>query len=191
MKTEIVFILDQSGSMYSIYSDAIGGFNSFIKSQKEVEGECLFSAVLFDTTVKPLYSGIDLKEVVELTEKTYKPNGGTALLDAIGMTIDSTGSRLRAMKEVDRPDKILFVILTDGEENSSRAYTSEKVAEMIKHQREKYSWEFLFLAANQDAITAGNKLNIVNNYNFAASAQGIRSAYASTDAFATSYRVNN
>jgi Mg-chelatase subunit ChlD len=187
-KAEIVCIIDKSGSMGSIRTDAIGGFNTFLQEQKALPGEAKLTLVLFSSNSKTLYNRVDLKEVQELTLSTYFPVGTTALYDALGQTISTIGASLD--KETDKPDKVIFVILTDGEENSSIEFKKEKVAEMIKHQQEKYSWEFIFLAANQDAFQAGSSLNISasNTANFAATGLGVRDAYESINNLTKSMR---
>jgi uncharacterized protein YegL len=155
--SEIVFVIDRSGSMSSISGDMEGGFNEFIKQQKEVQGECKVTLVQFDDSYDVLYSGTLLENVPPLK---LEPRGSTALLDAVGRTIHDTGVRLAAMNECDRPSQVLFVIITDGHENASREYKREKVFDMITHQREKYSWEFVFLGANQDAIATATSIGI-------------------------------
>jgi Mg-chelatase subunit ChlD len=188
-KAEIVCVIDKSGSMGSIRADAIGGFNTFLQEQKALPGEAKLTLVLFSDKSEALYDRVDLQEVKELTLSTYVPLGSTALYDALGQTINSIGASLD--KETDKPDKVIFVILTDGEENSSIEFKKEKVAEMIKHQQEKYSWEFIFLAANQDAFKAGASLNISasNTANFDATSLGLRSAYSSINNLTTLMRT--
>lgn len=155
--TEIVFVLDRSGSMETIAADMKGGFDSFIQEQKKVPGECRVSLVSFNTTLDVVYEGLMLAAVPKL--ELY-PRGGTALFDAVGVAITSTGARLANMPEAERPAKVLFVIITDGEENSSREYTKNQVAELVAHQQKKYSWDFIFLGANLDAAKAASDLNI-------------------------------
>lgn len=174
--TEIAYVLDRSGSMQSLASDAIGGFNAFLDSQKQVEGRANFTLVLFDHEYLVIHKSTDIQQVPELDAKTYVPRGQTAMLDAVGRTIDDLGARLAAMPEADRPAKIIVAIFTDGLENASKDYTSTRVAQMIKHQQEKYSWEFLFLAANQDAVASAAKLAIpaARAINVEASGAGVR-----------------
>lgn len=182
--TEIACVVDRSGSMQSISSDAIGGFNSFLESQLAVPGEARLTLVLFDHEYMVLYNGIDLPRVRPLDRTTYVPRGTTALLDAVGRTIDDLGARLARTPEPERPAKVIVAILTDGLENASRDYSYTRVAEMIRHQQEIYSWEFIFLAANQDAIAAAGKLSIAakDAYHFAATGEGVREAYAALSA---------
>jgi hypothetical protein len=158
--TEIAYVLDRSGSMASLASDAIGGFNSFLSSQKQLPGRANFTLVLFDHEYLVPHKGVDIQRVPELNEQSYVPRGQTALLDAVGRTIDELGARLAAMPEAQRPAKVIVAIFTDGFENASRVYTTERLAASIKHQQEKYNWEFLFLAANQDAIATAAQIAI-------------------------------
>ncbi len=158
--TELVFILDRSGSMTSMVDEAIGGFNSFLEEQKKLPGEAKLTVVLFDHEYTLLCNGQDIKCVEPLTSKTYVARGTTALLDAVGRTIDDVGKRLAATPEDQRPGKVLVAILTDGQENASRDYKKHKIKEMIGHQTGKYSWQFLFLAANQDAFAEAAQLGI-------------------------------
>lgn len=161
--TEIAFILDRSGSMESLTQSAITGFNQFLKEQQNTPFQARFSLILFSTKYELVTDALPVHEVCELSTKTYVPNGGTALLDAIGQTIESIGERLEATPEERRPGKVVIAILTDGEENSSRKFSHQAIAEMIAHQREQYQWEFLFLGANQDAIATAAKLNIAQS----------------------------
>lgn len=160
-KTHISVILDRSGSMADIRSDVIGGFNEFLKTQQEAPGECTLSLVQFDTQdpYEVVRDMIPVKDVKPLGEE-YKPRAGTPLYDAVGRGIVDTGEKLEKIAEGDRPGKVIFVIITDGEENSSREYTKAKVAEMTKHQTEKYGWEFVYLGANQDAMAEGAKFGV-------------------------------
>ena len=190
---EIAIVLDRSGSMSSIKSDAIGGYNSFIESQKKVEGTASVSLYLFDDQYDIVYENKDIQSVSVLTEEIFIPRGMTALYDAMGKTINTLGEKFETMKESDRPSKVLVAILTDGAENKSQKFTSSKIKEMIEHQRSKYSWEFAFLAANQDAFLTGGDLGISKDMtmNFMATASGTRGAYATLNAMSTSYRTNN
>lgn len=178
--TEIAFVLDRSGSMNPIAADAIGGFNTFLASQQALPGEARLTLVLFDHEYLVVHDNVAIRQVPPLDAKTFVPRGMTALLDAVGRTIDDVGVRLAATPEEQRPAKVIVAILTDGQENASRDYTFAKVAGMIKHQQEKYSWEFLFLAANQDAIAAAGALSIgaKDAIAFQATGQGIRNANA-------------
>ena len=155
--TDITMIVDRSGSMASIKSDAEGGINTFIEMQKQEPGEALLTLVQFDTHYEFLHSGIPIKQVPAFT---LLPRGGTALLDAVGRAINETGARLAAMDEAQRPGLVVVVIVTDGEENSSHEFRREQIRAMIEHQQVVYKWQFTFLAANQDAFAEGASLGI-------------------------------
>lgn len=176
--TEIVCVLDRSGSMSSIKQDAIGGFNEFLKAQKELDGEANMTVVLFDDEYILLNDREDIKTVNELNDKTFVPRGLTALNDAIGRTIRDIGNKLAKINEEDRPSKVIFVILTDGQENTSNRYSRSDVHEMVNHQKEKYNWEFIFLAVNQDAVVTGARIGIDSDstLSFNANSRGIMDA---------------
>lgn len=180
--TEMVFILDRSGSMQSLTADTIGGFNGMIESQKAEDGEAYVTTVLFDDDYLMLHDHVNIKDVHPITNKEYYARGCTALLDAIGKTINSIGQRLSDTPEDERPEKVIFVITTDGLENSSVEFTKSKVKEMIEHQQEKYSWLFMFLGANMDAVSEASSLGIRSNLaaTYTASAQGTSSVYYAT-----------
>jgi len=158
--TELVFILDRSGSMGGLEKDTIGGYNSFVKKQQEESGKANLTTVLFDDKYDILHDRADIKSVEPITEKEYYARGTTALLDAVGKTIVDISKRIEAAEAAKKPSKVLFVITTDGHENASKEYSAAKVKEMIRHQSEKYSWEFLFLGANIDAVGAAKDLGI-------------------------------
>ena len=158
--TELVFILDRSGSMSGLEADTIGGFNSLVEKQKKEEGEALISVVLFDDIQEVLYDRKSLKEIELMTDKQYYVRGCTALLDALGGAIHHIGNVHKYAREEDRPGKTLFIITTDGMENASRRYTYEKVKQMVERQKDKYGWEFLFLGANMDAISVAGRFGI-------------------------------
>ena len=158
--TEIVFILDRSGSMYGLEADTIGGFNSLIQKQQGEEGEAYVSTILFDDAQQVLHDRVNLKDIQPMTRKEYQVQGCTALLDALGSAIHHIGNVHKYAREEDRPEKTLFIITTDGMENSSRRYSYEKVKQMVKRQKEKYGWEFLFLGANIDAIGVAGRFGI-------------------------------
>ena len=158
--TELVFILDRSGSMAGLEADTIGGFNAMLKKQRGEPGEALISTVLFDNETEVIHDRLPLDRVPALTEKDYYVRGCTALLDAVGGAIHHIGNVHRYARAEDVPEKTLFVITTDGMENASRRYTYEKVKSMIQRQREQYGWEFLFLGANIDAAREAARFGI-------------------------------
>ncbi|MDO4501454.1 MAG: VWA domain-containing protein [Erysipelotrichaceae bacterium] len=157
--TEVVFIIDESGSMSGLEKDTVGGFNSTIKKQKEEEGECLVSTVFFNSVSRVLHDRIDSREISDMKEKDYYPNGCTALVDALGDSIKHIKRVHRYIREEDVPEKTLFVITTDGMENASRKYSMAQVKKMIEDQKEK-GWEFIFLAANIDAYETARDYGI-------------------------------
>jgi len=155
--TELVFILDRSGSMAGLEKDTIGGFNSMIERQRATEGEVIISTVLFDNTCEVIHDRVDIRKIEPMTEKQYFVRGCTALLDAVGGAIHHIGNVHKYARDEDRPEHTMFVITTDGMENASHHYGSDRVKQMIERQKSKYGWEFLFLGANIDAVeTAGN-----------------------------------
>jgi len=157
--TQIVIVLDRSGSMEVVREATIESFNQFIIRQKATPGEASVYFVQFNTEYQVLFDK-PIADTPTLSYLTYQPNGGTALYDAVGHTIDTIGQRFSAMRESQRPDKVIFVVLTDGEENSSRRYSQMMIADRIEHQRTKYGWEFVFLGANQDAVMTARGLAI-------------------------------
>jgi hypothetical protein len=189
--TSITIVLDRSGSMSSVATDTIGGFNKFLEDQKACPGVATLTLAQFDHEYEIVHNNKTIKEVPALDGKTFVPRGNTALLDAIGRTINSTGKALGDMPEDQRPAKVLFVIITDGQENASSEFTREQINKMICHQRDAYAWEFVFLAANQDAIATGTAMGVAgaNSMSFAANAQGTRSSYASLGANVRNYRT--
>lgn len=158
--TEIAYILDRSSSMSCMVKPAIAGFNQFLAQQQEAPGEARLSLVLFNDRIRAPFLSTPLEEVAKLDRDSYVPRGTTALLDAIGTTVRHIGKRLANTPEADRPEQVVVAIFTDGYENASKKYDRNKIARMIKHQQEKYSWKFLFLAANQDAIAEAEQLGI-------------------------------
>lgn len=159
-KTELVFILDRSGSMSGMEKDTIGGFNALIEAQKKMEGEVVVSTVLFSNTSKVLHDRVSISNIEPMTDKDYQVNGCTALLDAIGGAIHHIGNIHKYARKEDIPDKTLFFITTDGMENASREYSSERVKQMIRRQEERYGWEFVFVAANIDAVETADRIGI-------------------------------
>ncbi len=167
--TELVMILDRSGSKGGLESDTIGGYNSMLRKQRETEGEVLVSTVLFDDRSEVLYDRVPLEKLPQMTEKEYYVRGCTALLDAIGGAIHHIGNVHKYAREEDRPEKTIFVITTDGMENASREYSYDSVKQLVERQKEHYGWEFLFLGANIDAIETAERFGIsadrAANYN--------------------------
>ncbi|WP_404469844.1 VWA domain-containing protein [Sutcliffiella horikoshii] len=176
--TEIIFLMDRSGSMAGLEKDTIGGFNSFLESQNRHEGETLVTAVLFDDEVETLWNGVDARNVT-LTREDYYVRGTTSLLDAIGRTILDVGSRLSRTEKASRPGNVIFVITTDGMENSSVEFTYPRVKELIRHQEEKYSWQFIFMGANIDVAKEAESLGIGEDqaFNFEATNKGVEMMY--------------
>jgi uncharacterized protein YegL len=174
--TEIVLIADRSGSMHTIRSDAEGGINSFIEEQKKVPGEATLTLVQFDTHYEVIHEN---RPIADVPPYVLEPGGGTALLDAIGKTINAHKTRVDNTPEENRPGKIIYVIVTDGEENSSQNYNKSQINELITGRRDSDGWEFIFLAANQDAIQEAHAMGIsgAGAMNFAASAKGVERSY--------------
>lgn len=158
--TELVFILDRSGSMYHLTEDTIGGFNSLIEKQRGEEGECVVSTVLFNSESKVLYDRVPLEKIPEMTRGDYSASGNTALIDAIGGAIHHIGNVHKYARKEDVPKNTLFVIITDGMENASHIYSSDRVRKMIERQKSKYGWEFLFIGANIDAVETAKSFGI-------------------------------
>ena len=161
--TEIIFILDRSGSMQGLEKDTIGGFNSLIEKQKKIEGDALISTVLFANESKVIHDRVDVKDVKPMTENNYITGGCTALLDAIGNAIHHISNIHKYARKEDVPEHTLFVITTDGMENASRTYTYPKVKKLIENQKEKHGWEFMFLGANVDAVNVASYMGIDEN----------------------------
>ena len=179
--TEIVVVADKSGSMNTVQRDAIGGYNTLLTEQQaESADEAYITLILFDTTYT-VGDRMPVKDAVPLSEETYRPSGGTALLDALGRAITETGSRLAALSEDERPDQVIVAIITDGEENSSREHSKAQIKKLIEHQQEKYDWKFVYLGANQDAFVEAHGLGIDRKKGLVASYKstsvGTRQAY--------------
>jgi len=181
--TELVFIIDRSGSMSGLEDDTIGGFNAMLKQQQSVEGEAVVTTVLFDDQYELLHDRVDIRKVKPLTREDYTARGSTALLDAIGKTIHN-------IRKV-QAEKVMFFILTDGQENASRRYTFPMIQERIQHQKRKYGWEFIFFGANMDAIAEAAKLGIAADHaqKYCADSVGTASVYASMSDLSTAFRT--
>ena len=174
--TELVFILDRSGSMSGLEADTIGGFNGMLEKQKKEDGEAYVSVVLFDDQTEVLYDRVDIKKIEPMNDNQYYVRGCTALLDAIGGAIHHIKNVHKYAREEDVPEKTLFIITTDGMENASRQYTYSKVKKMVEHEKKKYHWEFLFLGANIDAIEVAGRFGVAANraVNFENDSEGTR-----------------
>jgi len=177
--TELVFVLDRSGSMAGLEEDTIGGFNGMLEKQKKEGVNALVSTVLFDTVNEVIHDRIPVYEVVELTEKEYYVRGATALLDALGSAINHIGNIHKYAREEDRPKATLFVIITDGQENSSSKFTYKAVKKLVERQKEKYGWEFIFIGANMDAVKEASKYGIGSEraINYRSDKEGTRVSY--------------
>ncbi len=177
--TELVFILDRSGSMSGLESDTIGGFNSLIEKQKKQDGKCYVSTVLFDNFSEVIHDRVELENIKPMTDNDYYVRGCTALIDAIGGAIHHIANIHKYARREDVPKHTMFVIITDGMENASRKYSSQRVKEMIEHEKEKHGWEFLFIGANIDAVeTAGNfGIGADRAVNYHADSQGTSVVY--------------
>jgi uncharacterized protein YegL len=188
--TWIVFLLDRSGSMLKIKTDMIGGFNQFIANQKKVKGKCIASAYQFDDEFETIYEGIDINNIKDLTEETFVPRGWTALYDALVRTINLTNEKIAKLDDEKRPDKILFITITDGEENRSKENTSDDVKKMIQHQTEKWHWDFIYIGANQNAWQVGSNIGYKagQTLSYVASKNGVNDMWDATDRATTKYR---
>ena len=188
--TELVFILDKSGSMSGLEADTIGGFNSMIAKQKKLDGKVIVSTVLFDDEIEVLHDRVDIQGIKPMTDEEYTIGGCTALLDAIGGAIHHIGNIHKYARPEDVPEHTMFIITTDGQENASHNYTSDRVKKMIRRQEECYGWEFLFVAANIDAVETAKSIGIrrerAANYNY--SKKGTRNLYDAVDCAVTSMR---
>ncbi|MBR3737127.1 MAG: VWA domain-containing protein [Eubacterium sp.] len=172
--TEIIYVLDRSGSMGHLTGDTIGAYNAYLREQKSFDGETKITTVLFDDKYELLFNGVSVDEAF-LDHEKYFVRGMTALYDALGKTIIDVGRRLASTPESERPEKVIFIITTDGYENASREFTQSKVREMIEHQQSKYNWEFLFFGANIDSAETASSIGVCPDaaYDFEASTEGI------------------
>ena len=178
--SDITVVLDRSGSMACLVDEVIGAFNTFVDEQQQVAGQASFSLVQFDDRYEVYLDAVDLAKVGRLDRTTYVPRGMTALYDAVGRAIVATGTRLAALDEAERPDKVVFLIQTDGEENASHEYDAATLQDMIRHQQDKYAWEFVFLGANIDAGSVAEEIGIARDkaLQYANNADGTRAAFA-------------
>ena len=188
--TDITILLDRSGSMSCIAEETIRGFNAFLKEQQKFGNKAYVTLVQFDHEYELLYEGIPLKEAVPLSTINYVPRGTTALLDAMGRSMTETRHRILCMPATERPEKVIFVTITDGRENHSSEYNRRQIFDMISRQRRKLNWEFLFLAANQDAIEEASHLGIPAShaYDFQADAQGTKAMFSMVNERITDFR---
>lgn len=187
--TEIVCVLDRSGSMERIIDDAIGGFNRMLKDQQEMtEGRATMTIALFDHAYMVVAENKPVEQVEPFDRRTYQPRGSTALLDAVGRTIDDMGRRFARLPEDKRPGKVLFVILTDGHENASHQYSYARIAEMVNHQTDRYGWVFMYLSADINAFADAAKLNIRTSVSYRGTGQSIGSTYSVASGAAKQFR---
>lgn len=189
-RTELVFICDRSGSMYGLEKDTIGGYNSMLKKQKQQDGEVRVTTVLFDDQYELLHDRLDIQAVRPITEKEYYVRGGTALLDAIGKTINKIVAVQRSTAPDMRAEQVMFVIITDGMENASREFRADQVKAMVEHEKAKYGWEFLFLGANIDAVETAGHMGIAPDraVNYHADAKGTAVNYEAISQTITNFR---
>lgn len=190
--TELVFILDRSGSMGGLESDTIGGFNALIEKQKKQDGRCYVSTVLFDNYSEVIHDRVELENIKPMTDKDYYVRGCTALIDAIGGAIHHIKNIHKYARPEDVPEHTMFVIMTDGQENASHIYTSDRVKAMIEHEKEKYGWEFLFIGANIDAVETASHFGINEDraVNYIADSQGTEVVYDTFSDIVTFFRNN-
>ena len=188
--TELVFIIDRSGSMHGLEKDTIGGFNSMISKQKDLDGEANITTVLFDDDYEIIHNRVDLNEINEMTSNEYYVRGTTALLDAMGKTISMMGNIQKNLPNKDKAEKVMFVITTDGLENASCEYSENKVKSMIERQKNRFGWEFLFLGANIDAVKTAENIGICRNRssNYCADKKGTKLNYDVVCQAVSSYR---
>ena len=191
--THIVGIIDRSYSMQHLRDEVIGAFNTFLDEQQKVEGQATITLVQFDDQYEVNYTGVDINKVSRLSRETYTPRGMTAMLDAIGKTIIDTGKWLSDKYENERPEKVVVLIQTDGEENASKEFDYDKIRAMISTQEKQFSWEFVFIGANIDSFSVGSAIGVKasNTMNFAFSSQGINEGIASLSRNISSYRTGS
>jgi hypothetical protein len=191
--THTSILLDASGSMYSIKEDTIGGFNEFIEDQKKQDGKMTVTLAQFSYSndYRTINEMSDVKDIFKLDESSYVTGGGTALLDSVAKLIKDTGNKLAALPEDERPGKVIVTIITDGGENASQEMTKQALADMIKHQEEKYNWNFSYIGANQDAFEEANSFGLASNTaNFAANSKGVKQVFRGMSKSYASYRAD-
>ena len=188
--TELVFIIDRSGSMEGLESDTIGGFNAMLREQQTVEGEATVTTVLFDDQYELLHDRINIKAISPLTVNDYTVRGSTALFDALGKTINKIREVQKRTADEYKAEKVMFIIITDGMENASSEYSADRLKRRIQHQREKYGWEFVFFGANMDAVMEAGRIGISADraQNYQADSIGTHNAYSAMSVISTSYR---
>lgn len=184
-------VIDESGSMGPVVNDTINGFNTFLNEQKRQPGKALMSLTKFNGSAVSIYSHVPIERAEPLTYLNYRPGGGTALLDAFGGAIDAAGNHFARLPERERPGKVLFLVITDGEENASRFHTHTSVRSKVQHQRERYAWEFVFMGANIDAFSVAQSYGICtsNALQFTSDSAGIGALYANVSASTNAYRA--
>lgn len=189
--TELVFILDRSGSMAGLAEETIGGYNSLIEKQKQEPGDAKVTTVLFDNRYEVLHDAVDIQRVEPMTSAQYYARGTTALMDAIGNTLNRVGARLAATPEEERPSQVIVVITTDGYENASVEFNKSQIKQMIEHQTNKYSWKFMFLGANIDAAQEAESIGIGRDWTaqYAATEIGTKSVYTCLDSAVSTLRA--
>lgn len=187
--TELIVVLDESGSMSSVRNDTIGGFNTFLETHQKLPGEAKLTLVKFNTMTGIPYNGVNVKDVKPLDHTSYFPGGGTALFDAVGKSIDLVSKRINNSADDEVPEKVIFLVLTDGEENMSNEYTKEKVFANIENMKKNFNWEFLFIGANQDAWAAGSGIGINQNVNY--NVQDTKKAFKGMAHFTSNSRSAN
>lgn len=188
--TDITLLVDRSGSMSMLHDDVVGGLNRFVEEQRKLPGKVTLSAYQFDTVYDAVVEYVDLNYFKGFTKDNFVPRGGTALLDAIGKTVNSKGLKFSGMKEEDRPEKVIIVIFTDGLENSSVEFSRSKIQEMLKHQQAKYSWEIIYLGADQDSIREGANLGLLagKSQNWDKTSYGLQTACLNASTYTSNLR---
>jgi len=189
--TAIAVILDQSGSMGSVCTDTIGGFNNFLTEQKKLDGKAFLTLCTFSDTYQLVHNYVPLNDVPELTTETYSPSGWTALLDAVGATVNSLKKKIASMQEADQPKKVVFVILTDGQENASVEYKRAQIKSMLEEQQSKHNWQIIFLGANFDSFAEGASIGVAgSSFNYTSNSRGTQRTYSAISDSIGAYRFS-